>query len=244
MVAKQWLFEYMTDLTFEFRKQDSPERYQREARLREFCYNGLTKWHVPEIVAHCVAHCLAALLVLAIARALASSYSIFTRCLYKPPIFQHKPFESYSIAGRKNSTPEPDDPRSKWVGPIENHRNEKENIERHASDLDKKCLERLKESTRNEKRVNSPVWATEQLEGIYSSGAQPAVYIVDNTVRSRKDNTAADGRNRNEDPSILRGAIPLPVRDYGSVLLLSQNNQLGSSLQRSAKKSAGFDSNG
>ncbi|KAF8334108.1 uncharacterized protein EI90DRAFT_507357 [Cantharellus anzutake] len=53
---------YMTDLTFEFRKQDSPERYQREARLHKFRYNGLTKWYVPEIIAHCVANCLAALL--------------------------------------------------------------------------------------------------------------------------------------------------------------------------------------
>ena len=113
MVAKQWLSEYMSDLTFESRHHTSRERFQREAHLREFRYSGLTRWHVPEFIGFLpiVLHfalllfwaglieylwgldLYSSILALGITGALFTSYivsmilpSIFTGCPYKTPI--------------------------------------------------------------------------------------------------------------------------------------------------------------
>ncbi len=220
MVAKQWLSEYMTDLTFESRRQASQERFQREARLREFRYNGMTRWYVPEFVGFLpIALHIAlvlfwvglveylwdldvytSILVLAFTGTVFTFYigsmilpSIFSGCPYKTPI-------SHLIANVKRafwiilnrwhakSTLDPKDPEKlekpfRLRDALVVHRvlweEEKDEVERHASDLDEKCLERLKETTRSE---STAAWATEQLEVLVRRRAWAASHHLDPQV--------------------------------------------------------------
>lgn len=237
MVAKQWLSEYMTDLTFESRHHASQERFQREARLREFRYNGLTRWYVPEFIGFLpialhIALLLfwvglieylwdldvySALLLLAIAGTVFTSYvgsmilpSIFSGCPYKSPIAHlianaKRAFWIILNQWRTKGTLNPDDPidQKKGLGlrdALVVHRvlweEEKDEVDQHGSDLDKKCLERLKKTTRSE---STAAWATEELEGLVRGRAPAAPHHPD-------PNVATGDRGSHRSANTLDGA--------------------------------------
>ncbi|KAF8334103.1 uncharacterized protein EI90DRAFT_3051023 [Cantharellus anzutake] len=264
MVAKQWLSEYMTDLTFESRNHYSQERYQREARLREFRYNGLTKWYVPEIIGFLpialhvalllfwvgLVHYLweldlyTTILVLVISGTIFASYigstilpSIFTGCPYKTPISHlisntNRAFRIILNWWPKNSTPEPNGPSGKenikvrFREALRVHRvlweDEREVVERHSYDLDEKCLERLKESTRSE---STAVWAAEELQGLLRRRTHTVPYHPTSISRHVTTNDTTSGvqepkedvmveANGNAAPLIPDGALAI---DLGTV---------------------------
>ncbi|KAF8334107.1 uncharacterized protein EI90DRAFT_3015147 [Cantharellus anzutake] len=200
MVVKQWLYEYRKDLKFQFRDHTSRGRYQRGARLREFRYNGLLRWYVPEIIGFFPIALHAALLlfwvglvhylweldlytsilVLVTAGTALVAYiismilpSIFTGCPYKTPISHLISNTNRAIWIILNRWPKPEPTdlseekkiKARFRDAIRVHRvlweDEKEVVERHAPDLAKKCLERLRASTMSEAIV---ALVTEELQ--------------------------------------------------------------------------------
>ncbi|KAF8334101.1 uncharacterized protein EI90DRAFT_3051010 [Cantharellus anzutake] len=189
MVVKQWLYEYRKDLKFEFGDHTSQGRYQRGARLREFRYNGLLRWYVPEIIGFFPIALHAALLlfwvglihylweldlytsilVLVTAGTALVAYivsmilpSIFTGCPYKTPVSHLISNTNRAIWIILNWWPKPEPTdlsegkkiTARFQDAIRVHRvlweDEKEEVERHETDLAKKCLERLRASTMSE----------------------------------------------------------------------------------------------
>lgn len=49
MLAKQWISQYLSEMTS--RNNGSTQRLQNQARLRQYRYEGLKRWHVAEIIA-------------------------------------------------------------------------------------------------------------------------------------------------------------------------------------------------
>lgn len=259
MVAKQWLSEYMTDLTFESRHHASQERFQREARLREFRYDGLTRWHVPEFIGSLpiALHfalllfwvglieylwdldLYSAILLLAITGTVFTSYvvsmilpSIFSGCPYKSPIahlFANAKCALLIILNQWR-TQDPDDPideKKGWLDALVVCRvlweEEKDEVDRHGSDLDKQCLERLKKTTRSE---STAAWATEQLEELAQRGTSaaaphhPGPNVATGDRRSHRSANTVDGargadgiigNNVNANPIVPSGALAVDL---------------------------------
>ncbi len=241
MVAKQWLSEYMANLTFESWHETSREIFQWEARLREFRYNGMMRWHVPEVIGFLpiVLHIAlllfgaglvkylwdldlhTSILVLTFTSVTFIFYvgsmilpSMFSGCPYKTPIshlFANANGAFRIILEWRSAKRIPRLRDALGVRRVLLEE-EKAEVEQHASDLDEKCLKRLKETARSK---STAAWATEQLEVLVqrrtspASDHQVATLTVDLTELSILN--ASDGAREADDGVVGNAISNLPV---------------------------------